>query len=296
MRRYTLKFSIISISALLLSCKGETKDADAYGNFEAIEITVSAQQSGTLLNFSLDEGSKLPKGKIVGYSDTVPLSLKRDQALAQKQMILSKYANIESSIEVQKQQEENLKHDIDRVKKLLEGGAATQKQLDDAEAALSVIEKQIKSGNTQFSLVSAELSSTNANIESVNDMISKCYITNPVDGIVLQKYTEEGEMVIPGKSLYKIANLDTLTLKAYISGAQLSQIAIGDTVKVRCDKNNKETAEYKGTVSFIASEAEFTPKIIQTKEERVNLVYAVKILVANPDGALKIGMPAEVVW
>jgi len=283
-----------AVAGILISCDKNGDKADAYGNFEANAVIVSAQQPGIILWLNAEEGQTLNTGQVVGTVDTIPLMLQRKQALAQKQLILSKYAGIESGIAVQKQQQENVNTEIARVKRLLAGGAATGKQLDDAEAGLAIIEKQILSTKTQYSLVQAELATANANIDAINDQINRCHISNPLQGTVLQKYAEGGEMVAPGKPLYKIAPLDTLELKAYISGTQLPQVAIGDTVAVFTDEQSGTMDTVQGTVSWIASEAEFTPKIIQTREERVNLVYAVKIRVPNAHGTFKIGMPAEI--
>jgi len=287
---------IVLASIILLSCGRNDEKSDAYGNFEATEIMVSSQQNGVLVSFAVEEGMHLAKGTTVGVVDTMQIYLKRKQALAQKQLVLSKYTGIESGVDVQKQQKVNLSTELDRVKKLLAGGAATEKQLDDIEANLSLIEKQIRSTKTQFSMVQAELGTINANIESINDLLDRCKIINPISGTVTQKFVEQGEIVAMGKALYKIAPLDTLELKAYISGSQLDDIAIGDTVSVITDKNADENRMSSGRVSWISSQAEFTPKIIQTKEERVNLVYAIKIKVPNTSGVYKIGMPAEVMF
>lgn len=287
---------IIAIGLFAVSCKQSQNESDAFGNFEATEVLVSSQQNGILENYTATEGMKLKKGEIVGITDTVQIYLKKKQLLSQKQLVLAKYSGIDKGIDVQIQQKENMNSELARVKRLLEGGAATEKQLDDVENALALVEKQIVSTQTQYSMAQAELSGINVNIESVNDQLNRCKIINPIDGIVIQNFVEKGELVITGKSLYKIANLDTLEIKAYISGAQLSQIAIGDVVTVLTDKNVDENSESTGIVTWIASEAEFTPKLIQTKEERVNLVYAIKVKVANKDGKYKIGMPGEIIF
>ncbi|MBK8806571.1 MAG: efflux RND transporter periplasmic adaptor subunit [Bacteroidales bacterium] len=288
-------FLILVAGLVFTSCSNSEKKSDAYGNFEATEVLISAQQTGILENYTATEGKKLKKGEVVGLTDTLQLYLKRKQYLAQKQVILAKYSGVDKGIDVQVQQKANTHTEMNRVKRLLEGGAATAKQLDDIEAALSLIEKQIISTQTQYSVIQAELTGINVNIETVNDQISRCEIVNPLEGTVLQSYVEQGELVTMGKPLYKIADLSVLQLKVYVSGAQLSQVALGDTVTVLTDKNKDEYNQTKGVVTWIASEAEFTPKIIQTKEERVNLVYAMKVNVPNTDGIYKIGMPAEVV-
>jgi len=273
------------------SCNKNTK-ADAYGNFEATEITVSSQANGQLLNFKIEEGYMLKKQQVVGYVDTIPLFLKKQQLLAQKQIIYSKSKGVLSQIAVLKAQLETANSNLNRIKNLFKAKSATQKQLDNSLGKVSVLKNQIKSIETQNSAVVSEAKSINAQLAQIANQITKSYIINPINGTVLTTYVEQSEVVTFGKPLYKIADLDKLELRVYIGESQLTSLKIGQKVTVKVDTKNG-LKSYKGSVSWIASEAEFTPKIIQTKEERVNLVYAVKIKVNNNDGYLKIGMPAE---
>ena len=280
---------IISIT-FFWSCKNDTK-ADAYGNFEATEITVSAQANGQLISFKVDEGNTLKKDAIVGIVDTIPLYLSKQQLLANKQIIFAKSKGVLSQIAVLKAQLKTANNNLNRIQNLFKTKSATQKQLDDATGKASVLNQQIKSIETQNIAVVNEAKSVNAQLNQVADKIEKSYIKNPVNGTVLVKYAEPSEITSFGKPLYKIADLNTMQLRVYVSETQLTSLKIGQQVSVKVD-TNKTMKSYKGVITWIASEAEFTPKIIQTKEERVNLVYAVKIDVKN-DGSLKIGMPAE---
>ena len=282
-------FYFIAIS-LFWSCTNETK-ADAYGNFEATEISVSSQANGPLISFTIDEGQVLKKEVLVGIVDTIPLYLNKQQLLANKQIIYAKSKGVLSQIAVLKAQLETAKSNLNRILNLFKAKSATQKQLDDATGHVAVLNQQIKSIETQNTAVVNEAKSIDAQLNQVADKISKSYIKNPINGTVLVKYAEHSEITSFGKPLYKIADLNTLQLRVYVSETQLANLKIGQKVTVKVD-SNKSTKNYKGLITWIASEAEFTPKIIQTKEERVNLVYALKIDVKN-DGSLKIGMPAE---
>jgi len=273
-----------------LSCDKESK-ADAFGNFEATEITISAQANGQLLSFKIDEGDLLQKQQIVGFVDTIPLYLKKQQLLAQKQIIYAKSKGVLSQITVLEAQLKTAQINLERTQKLAKTKSATQKQLDVVLGQVAVLNQQIKSIETQNTAVVNEAKSINAQLKQIEDQIAKSFITNPVNGTVLTTYVEQSEIVTFGKPLYKIADLSTMKLRVYISETQLANLKIGQKVTVKVDAA-KTMKSYNGIITWIASEAEFTPKIIQTKEERVNLVYAVKIDVKN-DGALKIGMPAE---
>jgi HlyD family secretion protein len=212
---------------------------------------------------------------------------------AQINAVKTKSYNINSQVDVQNEQKNTLLIEKERLEKLLKDGAATQKQMDDINGRIAVIESQIKSIGTQNTSVSGEVVTLEKQIDQVKDQIARSYIKNPVTGTVLEKYAEVSEIAAPGKSLYKIASLDELYLRVYVSGAQLSNLKIGQQVKVKVDDANGGFKDFPGTVTWISAQAEFTPKIIQTREERVNLVYAVKIKVKN-DGTIKIGMPGEV--
>lgn len=277
--------------SLLGSCTGNGEKADGYGNFEATEITISAEANGKILFLDAEEGNVLAQNKVVGVIDTVQLSLKRDQLLASKNTIFSKSRNVLSQREVLKEQLKVAQNDRARVENLLQAKAATAKQLDDINGQINIIKEQIKSVETQNSPIINEIKSIEIQIRQIEDQINKSVIQNPVKGTVLVKYAEPNEITAFGKPLYKIANLEDMILRVYISENQLSKLKIGQEVSVKIDAG-EEMKSYPGVVSWIAESAEFTPKIIQTKEERVNLVYAVKVKVRN-DGSLKIGMPAE---
>jgi len=287
------KILIWVLPALLVACNGNENGSDASGNFEAKEIIVSAEAQGKLMEFNIEEGDKLSKDMVVGYIDTIPLSIQKEQLQAQKQVVKTKLVNIRAQIEVQEEQKDNLEVEKNRINNLYKDNAATQKQLDEIEGNYSVLVKQIAATKTQISSISKEMDGYNKQIKLIDDKISRAKITNPINGTVLEKYLEESEIAIIGKALYKIAYLDEIELRIYVSGAQLSTIQLGQNVKVLIDKDEESYKEYQGEIFWISDQTEFTPKIIQTKEERVNMVYAVKIRVKN-DGKLKIGMPAEV--
>jgi len=278
------------ISISIISCKNNEK-ADGYGNFEATETTISAENSGKLILFTVEEGITLKKGEQVGLIDTIQLNLKKEQLQVSKNTITSKSKGVLSQISVLKAQLKTALISKNRIENLLKENAATQKQLDDINGQIDVINQQIRSVEIQNAPVVNELKSTDVQISQLEDLLQKSSIVNPIDGTVLVKYAEPNEITSFGKALYKIADLSTMQLRVYVSETQLSNIKIGQEVTVKID-SNEDMKSYTGTISWIASEAEFTPKIIQTKEERVNLVYAVKVDVKN-DGSLKIGMPAE---
>lgn len=286
--------TIILLSAVLLlfSCSRNDKKSDAYGNFEATEIIVSAQVPGELMSFDLEEGDLLEKGTVVGLIDTTDLSLNKKLLFQQKQTIAAQLENIRSEIEVQQQQLKNNLVNQKRIQNLYQEGAATQKQLDDINGLVSINKKQIVAIKSRREAVINQMKGIDVQIEQIDRKIEKCIITNPEKGTVLVKYSEAGELAGVGKPLYKLADLENMKLKAYISGDQLAHIAIGQQVEVMYDDDKKENKKISGVVEWISPTAEFTPKTIQTKEERVNLVYAVKVRVKN-NGEIKIGMPGE---
>jgi HlyD family secretion protein len=287
------KLAIISAMIFLAACSGKNDKSDAYGNFEADEVIISSEVSGKLILFTLEEGNVVDSGKLIGLVDTTDLQLKKEQLMAQKNAISSKSGNIASQIEVQQQQKNNLLIDKTRIEKLYKDGAATKKQLDDINGSINLVDKQILSIQTQNSSVVNEILGLDKQIAQIDQNIKKSHLVNPIKGTILDKYMQQNELVTPGKSLYKIADLSTIYLRVYVSESQLSAVTLGQKIEVLIDKGKDEMGKYEGTVTWISSTAEFTPKIIQTKEERVNLVYAVKVKVKN-DGALKIGMPGEV--
>jgi len=288
-----LKFVLICLTAILIACNSGNNHSDAYGNFEAVEIQVSSEVQGKITNMNLEEGQQLQKGQIVMTIDTVQLFLKKMQLNAQMNASSSRLTQIQSQISVQEEQKKTLVREQKRLENLVAGNAAPSKQLDDINGQLDVLNSQIAATRIQNQSISFDVKAMLFQIEQTQDQITKSVVKNPVNGTVLEKYVEAGEVVTPGKVLYKIADLSVLRLRAYISGDQLSSAKIGQKVSVFIDKDKNHNQKFDGIISWISSQAEFTPKIIQTKDERVNLVYAIKVDVVN-DGSLKIGMPGEV--
>ncbi len=286
-----LIIGILILAITLISCNKGNDKADGYGNFEATEITISAENSGKLVQFTVEEGNILKKGEHIGLIDTIQLNLIKEQLLVSKNTIISKSKGVLSQINVLKAQLKTATVSKNRIENLLKENAATQKQLDDIDGQIDVINQQIRSVEIKNAPVVNELKSVDVQLKQVEDQLQKSIITNPVNGTVLVKYAEPNEITSFGKPLYKIADLSTMQLRVYVSETQLSGVKIGQEVTVKID-GSETMKNFAGSISWIASEAEFTPKIIQTKEERVNLVYAVKVDVIN-DGSLKIGMPAE---
>ncbi|WP_298738536.1 HlyD family efflux transporter periplasmic adaptor subunit [uncultured Chitinophaga sp.] len=289
-------FTAIILAALLPSCRSYDDHADAYGNFEAVETVVSAEGTGKLLSFMVEEGMTLPADTIVGWIDSTQLHLKRSQLKANIKAVLSKIPEKDPQLEVIREQIAVQKRERQRFENLVKANAATPKQLDDINYQIGILEKQYRSLastlNTQVSGYSSETRPLEEQVLQVNDQLRQSRVTNPVNGTVLIKYVEKGEVVNYGKPLYKIADLSALNLRAYIGEEQLGQVKVGQQVTVLTDLPGGKYREWTGTVTWVSAEAEFTPKVIQTKEERTNLVYAIKVRVKN-DGSLKIGMPAE---
>nr|WP_319573541.1 HlyD family efflux transporter periplasmic adaptor subunit [uncultured Draconibacterium sp.] len=286
---------IISLPFLLMACQTNNDTADAYGNFEAEAVIVSAETPGKILELNVDKGDKIEAGFSAALIDTVQLHLQLLQLDAQQTAVAAKRQSIQSQIAVFQEQKTNLEINEERIQKMLKDEAATQKQLDDIQGQISVIDKQIDNTKTQFTLINKEQEVLGTQKASVSDKLNRCNIKSPVSGTILETYAEQGELTTAGKALFKIADISELELKVYVSGAQLPHVKLGQQLDVLVDKNSTENQHFSGTITWISSEAEFTPKIIQTKEERVKLVYAVKVTVKN-DGTLKIGMPGEVRW
>lgn len=283
-----------AISLLMLSaCNSTDNQNDAYGNFEAVDVMVSSQINGKLLSFNIREGQELTENELLGILDTIQLYLKKEQLQAQKDAVLSRLTGINTQIDVQKQQKRVLEKEKSRIESLLETKSVPAKRLDDVEGELSILEANVENIKSQRATILAESKAIDVQLRQVDDQISDAYIRSPMNGTVLEKYAEPGELVNIGKPLFKIADTRTLELRAFVSGKQLTRVKTGMQVNVFIDKNKDEMMALPGTITWISSEAEFTPKIIQTKEERVDLVYAMKVKVEN-DGRLKIGMPAEV--
>lgn len=281
----------ILMIASLISCNKNSEKADGYGNFEATEVTISAEANGQIEYLKLEEGDILEPNIQVGVIDTIQLHLNKQQLMASKNTVFSKSSNILSQRSVLQEQLKTTLIEKKRIQNMFAENAATKRQVDEIDGKVSVIQEQIKSVQTQNSPIVSEVKTIDVQIEKINDQIQKSKIINPIKGTVLVKYAEPNEITAFGKPLYKIADISEMTLRVYISETQLSQIKVGQKVTVKIDAE-KEMKSFPGTISWIASSAEFTPKIVETKEERVNLVYAVKIIVKN-DGSFKIGMPAE---
>ncbi len=286
-----LAFAVIGL--VLTSCNRNGEKADAYGTFETDEITISAESSGKLLNFTIEEGDQVKKGQEVGSIDSIQLYLKNKQLISQIDAIKAKIPNINAQSDVQTEQLNVLSIEYDRVNKIFADGAATQKQIDDIEGRVGLAKKQKNAIDIQKTSVFAEIPALNAQVEQIKDQLRRCKIVNPTDGKVLITYVNQFESVVQGKALYKLANMDYMYLRAYVSGAQIHSFQTGNKVKVYIDSENDTLIEMEGTITWVSSEAEFTPKIIQTREERVKLVYPIKVKVKN-DGSIRIGMPAEV--
>lgn len=308
MRSYFLfLFSLI----LLQACHSKKEEFDASGSFEADEVIVSSELNGQLLSFNVNEGDSLQQGQVVGSIDADNLALQKEQVEASIQSLSEKTTNVYPQVEllqdqlrVQQSQLNNLLHEKERIERLVRADAATGKQLDDITYQVDVTQKQIEVTRQQIAVQKSNVATQNRSILSegkplqkraaqLQDQISKSKIINPINGVVITKYAESGEVTAPGKALYKIADLSYLTLRAYVTGAQLSQIKLNQPVAVLIDDGKKDYRKYRGVITWISDKAEFTPKTIQTKEERANLVYATKIKVKN-DGYLKIGMYGEV--
>jgi HlyD family secretion protein len=275
----------------LISCNKNNDKADGYGNFEATEVTISAEANGKIDYLKLEEGDMLEPNSQVGLIDTTQLYFNKQQLMASKSTVYSKSANVLSQTKVLQEQLKTAQIEKKRIQNMFAENAATKRQVDEIDGKVSVIQEQIKSVQTQNAPIVNEVKSIDVQIEKINDQIQKSKIINPIKGTVLAKYAEPDEVTAFGKPIYKIADISEMTLRVYVSETQLPNIKIGKNVGVKID-SGKEMKSYQGTISWIASSAEFTPKIVQTKEERVNLVYAVKVKVKN-DGSLKIGMPAE---
>ncbi|MCD6598528.1 MAG: HlyD family efflux transporter periplasmic adaptor subunit, partial [Bacteroidales bacterium] len=267
----------------------------AYGNFESVPVYVSPDVSGRILFLKLEEGEKLDSGQLVVIIDTMPYHLNLMEIKARQTSVYSKLENMDAQAAIYKDQKKALIVELERAKNLYKSGAATSQSLDDLNGRLDVLDSQIKSVMVQKQSIKSDAAVLDQNMLLIRDKLGRCFLMNHMQGTVLEKYAEAYEIAVTGKPVYKIANLNTLELRVYVSGAMLPGIELGDQVRVLVDKDSKTNRELTGEVSWISSEAEFTPKIIQTKEERVKLVYAIKIRVKN-DGSLKIGMPGEVVF
>jgi len=275
------------------ACNGEP-DPDAYGNFEATEVVVSAQTSGQIQRFTPVEGMRLDRGTVVAVIDTTQLALERAQLVAQRAATGARRTEVAEQLRVLEVQRDIARRVYERTQRLHAQQAATAQQLDQAERDYRTLVAQIEALRAQRQSVGMDVASSEARVAQIRDRIAKSTVTSPQAGTVLTTYARAGEIVQPGQPLYKIADLDTLVLRAYVTGAQLSSVRLGQQVQVRVDQGSGRLRTIPGTVTWISPTAEFTPTPVQTRDERADLVYAVKIRVPNADGALKIGMPGDV--
>ena len=292
--------AMICVAAMVLTgCNANRSGYDAEGYFESTEVTVSAESSGKILYFNAEEGADVEAGTLLGCIDTVQLYLTRMQLAKSAESVLKNRPDIAKQVQAMKEQLKTLEREKDRVARLLADGAATQKQMDDIESQIAVVEVQLDAQETTLensvSSLDAQSSSIGMQIAQIDDKLAKCRISSPVSGTVLTKYAEAGEFVAAGRPLFKVADLDRVYLRAYVTSAQLSEIKIGQQVKVYSDYGKGYSKEYPGTVTWISSQSEFTPKNIQTDDERRNLVYAIKVAVGN-DGLIKLGMYGGIVF
>ena len=290
------RIAYIAILMLTASC-GKQTTFDAQGTFEATEIVVSSEATGKILHFEAEEGTLVEAGQQVGAMDSLQLHLQRKQLIAQQSALLNSRPDIKKQMSSLREQIAKQKSELQRVENMLRDGAATQKQHDDINAHIRVLEGQLEATLSTLGKNTASINDNSASLEAqiaaLDDRIAKCHIIAPTNGTVLVKFAEAGELATVGKPLMKIANLEKIYLRAYFTSDQLANIRLGDTVKVIADFGGDEQHEYEGRIAWISSESEFTPKNIQTKDSRANLVYAVKIAVKN-DGRLKIGLAGEV--
>lgn len=288
--------SLIIIAAIMLAgCRNKSDQPDAYGNFEATEVIVSAETGGRILQFTPVEGTDIEKGAEIALIDTTLFHLQKAEINAGMKSVITRIGSISAQNDILDQQISNLNVNITRIENMLKDDAATKKQYDDLAGQVAVLRKQIAANNIQKASVDAELSVYKSKKATLNEQITRSSVKSPLKGTVIEKYSEAGEMTAAGKPLVKIADLSIIKLKVYVSGAQLGSLKLGQQCKVRTDNGKKGYNTFGGTISYISGKAEFTPKIIQTKEERVTFVYAVTINVNN-DGTLKSGMPGEAIF
>jgi len=292
------KLLAIAGSVLMLAaCGNNEKEYDATGVFEATETTVAAEQSGALMRFDVMEGDEIALGQEVGLIDTTQIGLKIQQLGATKEVYQSQKPDMEKQIAATRQQLAKARQDRQRYKELVADGAIPSKMLDDATSQVQVLQKQldaqISSLNTSTNALNKQMAATDVQVSQLQDQLRKCHVSAPIKGIVLEKYVERGEFVAVGKPLFKIADTEQMFIRAYITSAQLKDIKVGQQAKVFADYGDGQRKEYEGTVSWISSKSEFTPKTILTDDERADLVYALKVAIKN-DGYVKIGMYGEV--
>lgn len=288
--------ALASAALILGACSDKEKEYDATGTFEATETTVFAEQSGTLLTFDINEGDNIAPGQELGMVDTTQLWLKIQQLGATKEVYQSQKPDVEKQIAATRQQLAKAKTEQQRYQELVADGAAPRKMLDDATSQVQVLQRQLDAQvsalHTQLATLNSQQAATDVQVSQLQDQLRKCHVVAPIGGTVLEKYVERGEFVAVGKPLVKVADTNNLFLRAYVTSAQLQHIKLGQQVKVFADYGNGQKKEYEGTITWISSRSEFTPKTILTDDERADLVYAVKVAIKN-DGYAKIGMYGE---
>jgi HlyD family secretion protein len=291
------KCGLLTAMATIFACGGQNEKYDASGQFEATEVVVSAMASGVIMECTVEEGALLAAQFPMGCIDTVPLYLKKVQLEANIQAVESRKSDVSKQLAAIKEQITTQKRELHRFENLVSANAASQKQVDDIKASINVLEKQLTAQTELLQNSNRSIGQERLALESqvaqIDDQLGKCVILSPINGTVLAKYAERGEFAAPGKALFKVADMEHLFLRAYITSNMLSQIKLGQKVEVMADFGERGSRSYGGIISWISGQAEFTPKNIQTRNERDNLVYAVKIAVQN-DGYLKIGMYGEV--
>ena len=286
---------IIIATVIIVGCKSKTDPADAYGNFEATEVIVSAEVNGRIIRFDATEGLEIKKGAEIVLVDTTLFNLQKAEIKAGMKSVSTRIGSINAQNDIIYQQIANLNINIARIENMLKDDAASKKQYDDLAGQVAVLQKQIAANNTQKVSIAAELAVFSTRMASINEQLSRCSVKSPLTGTIIEKYSEAGEITAAGKPLAKIADLSLMRLKVYVSGAQLGSIKTGQSCTVRIDNGKEDYSTFNGTISYISGKAEFTPKIIQTREERITLVYAVLIDVNN-DGTMKSGMPGEAIF
>lgn len=294
-----IKIAIFCLCMVLVSCDKNDHSKDATGVFESTEVIVSAEATGRLLEFSANEGMQIDKEVVIGQIDTVQLSLKKMQLLANQLALKASKPDVSAQISATEREIEKLEFERERTVRLLEGDVATQKQLDDIDAQIDVLKARLRaqknSLNSSSDAIDAQYDAIEVQIDQLSDQISRCQLRSPIDGTILVKYVEAGEFVNMGKPLFKVANMKQMIIKAYVTAGQLKDLQVGQKLSVLAEFGVEESKAYDGEITWISDKSEFTPKTIQTQDERANLVYAVKVSVEN-DGLLKIGMYGGLKW
>jgi len=286
----------MGVLIFLGACQGNQERSDAYGNFEADEVVVSAETQGPLQNFDSEEGSRVKSGETVALVDTVLLSIDLERALTGRRAAEAGLEQLRKNIDVQKTRLEVLHREVERVSNLYEDEAISTRKYDEVTGEYDVARKELEHLRSRRQGLREEINLAGQKVKAAREKLKRCSVKAPRNGVILQKYAEKGELVTPGKPLFKMAETNELILRAYISGDQLDDVKTGQEVTVKYDRDQQSEHSTTGRVTWISPSAEFTPKIIQTKEERVDLVYAIKVRVPNPEGEMKIGMPGEVVF